>query len=207
MAKKVAKKAAKKTARKAAKKAVKKAAKAPTKKAVKKTATKKAPAKKATARKTAPKKAAPKAATKPTAAKKKAKTPKCPLTKTQLKEFRAMLIEKRADLVGDMNGIHTEVMGAAGDLSNMPTHPADIGSDNFEQEFTLGLLESERQLLTDINEAMERIDDGSFGICLGTGEPIGLPRLKARPWAKYSIEYARLIEQGLVNPDEDDEDA
>ncbi len=209
MAKKVAKKAAKKTAKKAAAKTAKKATKAPAKKAVKKTAAKKATVKKAPAKKTAAKakavakKAAPKAAAKAKTSSKKSRSAKCPLSKTQLKEFHAMLINKRADLVGDMNGIHTEALGGAGDLSNMPTHPADIGSDNFEQEFTLGLLESERQLLTDINEALERIDAKTYGICLGTGEPIGLPRLKARPWSKYGIEYARLIEQGLVHPDED----
>ena len=82
----------------------------------------------------------------------------------------------------------------------MPTHPADIGTDNYEQEFSLGLLESERALLAEIDEALERIDKGTYGVCLGTGEPIGKPRLHARPWAKYCIEYARLIEKGLARP-------
>ena len=86
----------------------------------------------------------------------------------------------------------------------MPTHPADIGSDNFEHEFTLGLLESERALLVEINEALDRIADNSFGICLGTGKPIVLPRLRARPWCTYGIEYQRLIEKGLVKPGDDD---
>ena len=121
-----------------------------------------------------------------------------------------MLIEKRRALVGDMNGIQAEALGAnrrqgAGDLSNMPTHPADIGTDNYEQEFSLGLLESERALLAEIDEALARIEDGTFGVCLGTGKPIAKARLKARPWAKYGIEYARLIEKGLVRPGEDDE--
>jgi DnaK suppressor protein len=215
----VAKKQAKKTVKKAAPKAAvnktakKTVKKATTKKAVKKTSAK-APVKKTatkskglTIRKVARKstsaiKATPKPKPKPkTTGKKLAKSP---LTKTQLKEFKKLLLDKRQDLVGDMNGIHAETFGSAGDLSNMPTHPADIGSDNFEQEFTLGLLESERQMLTEINEALDRIDAGTYGICLGTGEAINLARLKARPWAKYGIEYARMIEQGLVNPDEDD---
>jgi DnaK suppressor protein len=215
----VAKKQAKKTVKKAAPKAAvnktakKTVKKATTKKAVKKTSAK-APVKKTatkskglTIRKVARKstsaiKATPKPKPKPkTTGKKLAKSP---LTKTQLKEFKKLLLDKRQDLVGDMNGIHAETFGSAGDLSNMPTHPADIGSDNFEQEFTLGLLESERQMLTEINEALDRIDAGTYGICLGTGEAINLARLKARPWARYGIEYARMIEQGLVNPDEDD---
>jgi len=85
----------------------------------------------------------------------------------------------------------------------MPTHPADVGSDTFEHEFSLGLLESERALLSEIDQALERIDKGAYGICLGTGKPIDLARLKARPWAKYCIEYARLIEKGLVRPGEE----
>jgi RNA polymerase-binding transcription factor DksA len=82
----------------------------------------------------------------------------------------------------------------------MPTHPADIGTDNFEQEFTLGLLESERQLLKEIDEALERIKNNTFGICLGTGKFIGKARLEARPWAKYCIDYAKQMEKGLVRP-------
>ena len=54
-----------------------------------------------------------------------------------------------------------------------------------------------RETLREIDEAMERIEDGSYGICLGTGKRIKKRRLLAIPWAKYSIEYARLMEQGL----------
>jgi RNA polymerase-binding protein DksA len=146
---------------------------------------------------------------------------KCPLSKSEVAEFRKLLLEKRRAILGDMSGIESEALRTnrqegSGDLSNMPTHPADIGTDNFEQEFTLGLLESERTMLKEINEALERISSGTYGVCLGTGKPIGLARLRARPWAKYCIEYARLMEKGLVRPsdaasgaggdDEEDED-
>jgi RNA polymerase-binding protein DksA len=132
---------------------------------------------------------------------------KCPLSKSELAEFRRLLLDKRRAILGDMSGIESEALrtnrqDGSGDLSNMPTHPADIGTDNFEQEFTLGLLESERALLKEINEALDRIENGTYGVCLGTGQPIGLARLRARPWAKYCIEYARLMEKGLVRPSE-----
>ena len=115
------------------------------------------------------------------------------------------LLEKRRALVGDMSGIRAETIGIgrksnSGELSNMPTHPADIGSDNYEHEFSLGLLQSERSLLNEIDEALQRIDDGTFGVCLGTGQPIRKSRLTARPWAKYCIEHARMIEKGMVRP-------
>lgn len=139
--------------------------------------------------------------------------PKILMSPDELDFFRRKLLEKRREIIGDMNGIEAEALGsdrqeAAGDISD---HPADAGTDNFEQEFSLGLLESERQILGEINEALTRIDDGSYGTCLGTGKPIGKGRLEARPWSKYCIDYARLIEKGLVQPgdsveDEDGED-
>ena len=128
---------------------------------------------------------------------------KSPLSRAELNQFRAMLMDKRRSLIGDMNNMQEEALRTnrqegSGDLSLMPDHPANIATDNFEQEFTLGLLESERTLLKEINEALERIAGGTFGVCLGTGQPIGKPRLMARPWARYCIEYARMLEKGLV---------
>ena len=161
------------------------------------------------------------AAPPPKQAPKPLKRIKSPLNKAELEEFRHILLDKRRAILGDMSSIEADALrtnrqDGSGDLSNMPTHPADIGSDNFEQEFTLGLLDSERKLLSEINQALERIDGGTFGVCVGTGEVIGLPRLRARPWAKYCIEYAKLLEKGLVVPeseqppnatdDEEDED-
>ena len=82
-------------------------------------------------------------------------------------------------------------------LSNLPIHMADMGTDNYEQEFTLGLVEKDRQLLREINLALSKIRDGSYGICEGTSKPITRARLEAQPWARYSIDYARRIEKGM----------
>jgi DnaK suppressor protein len=124
-----------------------------------------------------------------------------PLTRQDLEHFRQLLLEKRAELLGDVNSIESEALkksrlDAAGDLSSMPIHMADLGTDNFEQEFSLGLMASERKLLSEINAALKRIDDGSFGVCEGTGEPISRSRLEANPWARYTIEYASHMEKG-----------
>ena len=62
----------------------------------------------------------------------------------------------------------------------------------------LDVTASERALLKEIDEALDRIKNNTFGICLGTGQPIGKPRLMARPWAKFCIDYARQVEKGLV---------
>ena len=129
---------------------------------------------------------------------------KTTLSRKELSEYRTMLLGKRRTLMGDMDGMHAEAMRdnrdeGTSDLSTMPVHMADVGTDNYEQEFTLGLLESERQLLREIDEALGRLAEGTYGMCLGTGKPINKSRLRAMPWAKYSIEYARMIEQGRVS--------
>jgi len=117
----------------------------------------------------------------------------------ELEHYRELLLAKRRELVGDMSQMEREALrSAAGtNLSNLPLHMADMGTDNYEQEFTLGLVEKDRQLLREINNALAKIQDGTFGICEGTGKPIAKPRLEAQPWARFSIEYARQKEQGF----------
>jgi RNA polymerase-binding protein DksA len=127
--------------------------------------------------------------------------PKTHLSADQLDDFRRRLLDKRAALVGDVDNLTNEALRrsrseAAGDLSSMPIHMADIGSDNWEQEFTLGLIDNERSLLREIDEALHRIEERTYGVCLATHKPISVARLRAKPWAKYCIEYARLHEQG-----------
>jgi len=120
------------------------------------------------------------------------------LSSAEFDHFRGLLIEKRREILGDVGSMESEAFKNQDNHSNSPMHMADVGTDNFEQEFTLGLIESERQLLREIQEALGRIEDGSYGVCIATGKPIGKARLEATPWAKYCIEYARMLEQGLV---------
>jgi DnaK suppressor protein len=115
-----------------------------------------------------------------------------------LEHFRDLLLAKRRELVGDMSQMEREALRSSGgtNLSTLPIHMADMGTDNYEQEFTLGLVEKDRNLLREINAALAKIQNGTFGICEGTGKPISRPRLEAQPWARYSIEYARQMERG-----------
>jgi DnaK suppressor protein len=121
------------------------------------------------------------------------------LSEAELAEFRDLLLEKRRELVGDVNNMSDEARraGAPGGMaSSMPIHMADLGSDTWEQELTLGLIENERGLLREIDEALDRIDKKTYGICIATNKPIGKARLRLKPWAKYCIEYARKLELG-----------
>ncbi len=81
-----------------------------------------------------------------------------------------------------------------GNLSNLPLHMADIGTDTYDQDFMLSLAETERQRLHEIDDALQRIKDKTYGVCQLTGLPITAARLKAKPWAKYTIEAARKME-------------
>jgi RNA polymerase-binding protein DksA len=119
------------------------------------------------------------------------------LSSKELEHFRGLLLDKRRELVGDMSHMEREALRSASgtNLSNLPMHMADMGTDNYEQEFTLGLVEKERVLLREINQALAKIQDGTYGICEGTGKPISKVRLEAQPWARFSIEYARQMER------------
>ena len=131
------------------------------------------------------------------------RTRKRSLTSADLKHFKQILLEKRREILKNVNEIEDEAlkksrMDASGDLSSMPIHMADIGTDNYEQEFALGLMDSERKLLREIDNALGRLEQKTYGICEGTGKPISKARLKAQPWARYCVEHARMLEQGLV---------
>ena len=86
---------------------------------------------------------------------------------------------------------------ANGDLSSMPIHMADIGSDNFEQEFTLSLMESEEGTLDQIEASLERIEDGTYGRCEECGVKIPKTRLNAIPYASLCVKCASQEEQGF----------
>ena len=77
----------------------------------------------------------------------------------------------------------------------MPIHMADLGTDAFEQENTLNLLQNEEQVLAHIAAALERIDQGTFGRCEECGAEIPETRLRALPYARYCVECARKLEK------------
>jgi RNA polymerase-binding protein DksA len=114
----------------------------------------------------------------------------------ELEHFRELLLAKRRELVGDVSSMEREALRTSSgtNLSTLPMHMADMGTDNYEQEFTLGLMEKDRKLLRDLNDGLAKIQNGTYGICEGTGKPISKARLQAQPWARYSIEYARKLE-------------
>jgi RNA polymerase-binding protein DksA len=130
------------------------------------------------------------------------------MSAAEAKHFRELLLQKRREILKNVTEFEDEALrksrlDATGDLSCMPIHMADLGTDNYEQEFALGLMDSERKLLREIDRALGRIEKKTYGICEGTGKPIPKARLEAQPWARYCVEYARMLEQGLVEEQEE----
>jgi len=124
------------------------------------------------------------------------------LNAKQLAEFRELLLDKRSSLTGDVERIADQAMNRKehgfSETSSMPIHMADLGSDTWEQDFNLGLLASETGLMREIDDALQRIVDRTYGICVATDARITVARLRAKPWAKYCIEYERKREEGRV---------
>lgn len=121
---------------------------------------------------------------------------KSPFNKKELARFRALLMQKRGELIGDVKNMEQEALrGNAGSLSNLPQHMADQGSDAYDQALALDLAAVDRRLIKEIDDAIMRIDNGTYGLCELTGKPIRLERLDEIPWARHSIEAAREIER------------
>jgi DnaK suppressor protein len=118
------------------------------------------------------------------------------MTKAELKSYEQQLLELRDRLNGDVSHLADEALRksgreAGGNLSSMPIHMADLGTDAFEQENTLNLLQNEEKELAEIAAALERVDQGTFGRCEECGGEIPAPRLKALPHARFCVDCAR----------------
>ena len=121
------------------------------------------------------------------------------LKKAELKLYRDRLLSLRARLRGDVNQMADATLNKSrtesnGNLSSMPIHMADVGTDNFEQEFTLSLMETEGATLENIEAALERIEDGNYGFCEECGVKIPKKRLDAIPYATMCVKCASQLE-------------
>ena len=117
------------------------------------------------------------------------------LTTVDIEHFKQLLLRKRQEIIGNVSEIGGEALKAS-----------DAETDSYEQEFALELMDNERKLLRKIEDALERIEQKTYGTCEATGAPIPKARLEAKPWARYCVEYARKLEEGLVNEQEQEEE-
>jgi DnaK suppressor protein len=113
------------------------------------------------------------------------------LTADELKQLRKKLIEERA---GVQERLLRHVQEAVDDNDNLPDE-MDIAARQTDQAYLFRLADKEKKLLTEIDHALAKFERGIFGLCEGTGEPIGYKRLELRPWTRFSLEYKERLER------------
>lgn len=124
-----------------------------------------------------------------------------PLTERDLKKFRKLLLEFRDRIVGDItfltdDSLHRTGRDTGADLSGASQHSADHGTDNFDREFALSLATTEQDVIYEVDEALMRIEEGTYGICEMTGVYIEKARLEVIPYTRYSVQAQAQMEQG-----------
>ena len=115
--------------------------------------------------------------------------------------YRQRLIDFGTRLEGDVSELQAEALRktggeAAGGLSNAPVHPADLGTDAYEQEMATDLLANDRDILVAVRAALDRIEQGTFGRCERCGRDIPRQRLDAVPYTTLCADDARAVERG-----------
>lgn len=115
------------------------------------------------------------------------------MTKAQLKEIRQKLNEERETILSKLSSNDLSV-----DDSETPD-PVDLAVRNYSKNVMLAVSENESRQLTLINEALERIEDDEYGLCLNCENEINPKRLNAVPWARYCLDCQQLLEQGLLD--------
>lgn len=122
------------------------------------------------------------------------------MKKAEMKVYKERLVALRARLRGDVTQMADSALNknraeGSGESSSMPIHMADLGSDNYEQEFTLSLMETEEGTLGAIEVALERIEDSTYGTCEECGCRIPKTRLNAIPYTALCVNCAGALER------------
>ena len=122
------------------------------------------------------------------------------LTPEDLKHFEQRLLEARARISHEMGHLESTVLkvnprDSASELSGYSFHMADAGTDSMEREKAFDIASKEGRLLLEIDDALRRLYNGTFGICEVSAKPIGRARLEALPWARLSLDEQEKLEK------------
>jgi len=114
----------------------------------------------------------------------------------EVAQFKKLLLSLRERLVGKVDFMQGETLkksrqDASGDLSNVPIHMADVGTDNYERDIMIELIQNGEEGVRNIDTALEKIEEGAFGVCELCAKKITKERLKAVPYAKLCIDCQR----------------
>jgi len=112
--------------------------------------------------------------------------------KPEWAKYYAMLVDLRERLRNQMNGLARE---SAEEMASYSLHMADSGTDNFDRDFALSLLSADQDAVYEIEEALKRIEKGTYGICELTAKQIPKTRLDAIPWTRFTVEAQAQLER------------
>lgn len=112
--------------------------------------------------------------------------------KAEWTKYYRTLLDLRERLLSQMNGLAKE---SAVEMDSYSLHMADSGTDNFDRDFALSLLSSDQDAIYEIEEALKRIEKGTYGICELTGKAIPKARLDAIPWTRFTVEAQSQLER------------
>ena len=121
-----------------------------------------------------------------------------------LRRFTVILQAKQREILNNVISMENEALRRSNTYASSLGHDlADLGTDSYELENTLGLVGCERGLLAEIEEALTRIQNGTYGLCQANGESIPRARLRAIPWTRYCVRCASLNERGALYKESD----
>jgi len=132
--------------------------------------------------------------------KKNTKSPKSIFSKKELAIYKEKLLNLKDDIISQMRNHASDTLmksqkDISGDMSGYGLHMADVASDNYERDFNLGIVSKERKIVMDIDDALKRIEEGTYGICEMCKKSIAKSRLKAIPYARYTKKCKEKIEK------------
>lgn len=113
-----------------------------------------------------------------------------------LERQRQRLLTKKAEILA----MYKKDLRSGQESNDSPTEDiVDRANNAYSRELAFSISDNEREFIFQIDQAIARLDAGTYGYCLHTGQPIGIARLEALPWAKYGVEAQELLEKGLLS--------
>ena len=114
------------------------------------------------------------------------------LTKRELRFFKELILKKKDEIWEEIERISEDALKrsqreASGDISGYTLHMADLATDTYDREFSLGLISNEHKILYEIDDALKRIEEGRYGVCEECSKPISKSRLRAIPYTRLCL--------------------
>ncbi|MFH0827927.1 MAG: TraR/DksA family transcriptional regulator [Candidatus Omnitrophota bacterium] len=115
------------------------------------------------------------------------------LNKKDLAEYKKLITKRKNEVMDSISRISEDTLkksqkDASGDISGYAFHMADVATDNYDREFSLGLASNDRKFLYELEDALKRIEEGTFGICEECKSPVTKARLMALPYARLCLD-------------------